>query len=109
MYRRNIETELPRSADIPNRSLKRYLSLLQATFLFLPLPAWSVNLGKRLIKSPQIHLIDTGLTVHLTGITDRNLTRNPVFFGHLLETFVVNELRKPLGWSESWVHLWKHE
>jgi predicted AAA+ superfamily ATPase len=101
-------SELSRSSGIPNSTLKRYLSLLQATFLFQPLPAWSSNLGKRLIKSPKIHLIDSGLTAHLAGITRLILDRDPVFFGHLFENFVVNELRKQIGWSDSRVNLYHY-
>ena len=98
-------SELSRSSGMPNTTLKRYLSLLQATFLFQPLPAWSSNLGKRLIKSPKIHLIDSGLSAHLAGITRQSIDRDPVFYGHLLENFVTNELRKQIGWSDSRVNL----
>jgi predicted AAA+ superfamily ATPase len=101
-------SELSRSSGIPNSTLKRYLSLLQATFLFQPLPAWSSNLGKRLIKSPKIHLIDSGLAAHLAGITHQSLDRDPMFFGHLLETFVVSELRKQMGWSQTRVNLYHY-
>ena len=101
-------SELSRSSGIPGSTLKRYLSLLQATFLFQPLPAWSSNLGKRLIKSPKIHLIDSGLTAHLAGVTRQSLDRDPVFFGHLFENFVVNELRKQIGWSDSRVNLYHY-
>lgn len=73
-------SKLSRSSGIPNSTLKRCLSLLQAIFLFQPLPAWSSNLGKRLVKSPKIHLIDSGLTAHLAGITHQSLDRYPVFF-----------------------------
>ena len=98
-------SELSRSCGIPNSTLKRYLSLLQATFLFQPLPAWSSNRGKRLIKSSKIHLIDSGLTAYLTGVTGQSLDRDPVFYGHLLENFVVNELRKQAGWSDTRVEM----
>jgi predicted AAA+ superfamily ATPase len=98
-------SELSRSSGIPNSTLKRYLSLLHATFLLQPLPAWSSNLGKRLIKSPKIHLIDSGLTAHLAGVTRQSLDRDPVLFGHLFENFVVNELRKQTGWSDTRVNL----
>lgn len=98
-------SELSRSSGIPNSTLKRYLSLLQTTFLFQPLSAWSSNLGKRLIKSPKIHLIDSGLTAHLAGVTRQSHDRDPVIFGHLFENFVVNELRKQTGWSDSRVNL----
>ncbi len=101
-------SELSRSSGIPNSTLKRYLSLLQATFMFQPLPAWSSNLGKRLIKSSKIHLIDPGLAAHLAGITHQSLDRDPMFFGHLLETFVVGELRKQMGWSDARVNLYHY-
>ncbi len=101
-------SELSRSSAIPNSTIRRYLSLLQATFLFQPLPAWSSNLGKRLIKSPKTHLIDSGLAAHLAGATRESLARDPVFFGHLLETFVVSELRKQIGWSDGRVDLYHY-
>jgi predicted AAA+ superfamily ATPase len=101
-------SELSRSSGIPNSTLKRYLSLLQATFLFQPLPSWSSNLGKRLIKSPKTYLIDSGLAAHLAGITRQSLDRDPVFSGHLLETFVVSELRKQIGWSDRRVNLYHY-
>jgi predicted AAA+ superfamily ATPase len=93
-------SELSRSAGIPNTTLKRYLGLLEATFLFQPLPAWSANLGKRLIKSPKTQLIDSGLAAHMAGQTSRAWKRDPTPYGHLLETFVVGELRKQSGWSK---------
>lgn len=99
-------SELSRSAGIPNSTLKRYLSLLQATFLFQPLPAWSSNLGKRLIKSPKIHLIDAGLAAHLAGVSEESMQRMPMHFGHLLENFVVGELRKQIGWSNKRVNMY---
>lgn len=101
-------SELSRSSGIPNSTLKRYLSLLQATFLFQPLPAWSSNLGKRLIKSPKTHLIDSGLAAHLAGVTRQSLDRDAMFFGHLLETFIVGELRKQIGWSDSRIRLYHY-
>jgi predicted AAA+ superfamily ATPase len=101
-------SELSRSTGIAHTTLKRYLTLLEATFLFRPLPAWSSNLGKRLIKSPKIHLIDSGLAAHLAGHTVESLARNPLHFGGLLETFVVAELRKQAVWSEARVSLFHY-
>ena len=49
-----IFSELSRSIAIPQTTLKRYMSLLETTFLFQPLPAWSGNLGKRLVKAPKV-------------------------------------------------------
>jgi predicted AAA+ superfamily ATPase len=92
-------SELSRSAGIKLTTLNRYLSLLETVFLVRRLPAWSPNLGKRLVKSPKLHFVDTGLAAHLLGVDERGLMASPQALGALLETFVVNELEKDLGWA----------
>lgn len=93
-------SELSRASATPNTTLARYLTLLETTFMIQPLRAWSGNLGKRLIKSAKIHLVDSGMAAHLTGQTRERLIRDRNFLGGLLETFVVSELRKQAGWSD---------
>jgi predicted AAA+ superfamily ATPase len=101
-------SELSRSCGIAQTTLKRYLSLLEATFLFQPLPAWSANLGKRLVRSPKIHLADIGLAAFLTGHTPERLASDPTHLGRLWESFVVGELRKQATWSEARVRLYHY-
>ena len=91
--------ELSRSAAMPQSTLKRYISLLQATFLVQFLPAWSSNLGKRLVRSPKLLLCDTGLISSLQGLSAERLASDPVFVGPLLENFVAMELQKQSAWS----------
>ena len=93
-------SELSRSVGIAHSTLRRYLSLLEAVFILQPLPAWSTNSGKRFVKSPKIHLIDSGLAAHLCGDTNPEPLSQSSKIGPLLETFVVQELRKQLGWSK---------
>ena len=90
-------SELSRTTGIPLNSLRRYLAILEAVFLYQPLPPWHNNLNKRLVKSPKTFLADTGLVSHLLGIESTTKERN--IFGHLLEGFILSELRKQLGWS----------
>lgn len=99
-------SEISRAAGIALSTLRRYLALLEATFIFQPLAAWSTNLGKRFVKAPKIHLLDSGLTAHLRGETDAAaLTRSPSL-GPLLETFVVQEVIKLLCWSKQTATPW---
>jgi hypothetical protein len=93
-------SDLSRGTGIPATTLKRYLGLLEATFLLQPLPAWASNRGKRLLKSPKVYLVDSGLAAHLTGQSADALRADPVAYGHLLEQFVVAELRKQTGWAD---------
>ena len=47
-------SELSRSTTFPQTTLKRYMSLLEMTFLIQHLPAWSGNMGKRLVKASKL-------------------------------------------------------
>ncbi len=91
--------ELSRTSTIPQSTLKRYMSLLETTFLVQHLPAWSGNLGKRLVKAAKLVLNDTGLMAYLLGATSERMVSEGLV-GPLLENFVVMELRKQLTWSE---------
>ncbi len=91
--------ELGRSLGLPQTTLKRYFALLEATFLVQLVPAWSGNLGKRLIKAPKLFLNDTGLAASLLGLDRERLEREAMLRGALLENLVLLELRKQSGWS----------
>lgn len=92
--------DISRTSSIPHSTLRRYMALLQATFLVRPLPAWSANLGKRQIKTPKLYLNDTGLLAHLLGVDIDRLNLDNGIIGPLLENFVIGELRKQKGWSK---------
>jgi len=97
--------ELSRSMAIPQTTLKRYVALLEMTFLVHLIPAWSSNLSKRLVKTPRMVLGDTGLAAHLTGLREKRFREEPGRAGPLLENFVAMELRKQSAWSRARVGL----
>lgn len=92
--------DLSRDAGLPHTTLTRYLALLETVFLVHRLPAWSPNLGKRLVKSAKLHLVDTGLACHLLATDAERLAADRSLLGRILETFVVGELRKQLSWAD---------
>lgn len=91
--------ELSRSSAIPQTTLKRYMALLEATFMINLLPAWSGNLSKRIIKTPKVYLNDTGILSYLTGFEENKVTSDPLSWGRILENFVLMELIKQASWS----------
>lgn len=94
-----------RDAGLAHTTLIRYLTLLETVFLVHRLPAWSHNLGQRLIKAPKVHLADTGLACHLLGVDARRLSENRQLAGRLLESFVASELRKQISWTDPRISL----
>jgi len=93
-------SEISRDAGTPQTTLKRYMALLEHTFLMRSVPAWAKNPSKRLAKSPKMLVTDTGLLAHLAGWTAERLRRDRQPVGPLLENFVLMELIKQTGWSE---------
>jgi hypothetical protein len=71
-----------------------YVALLERVFLLERLPAWHSNRLRRLVKSPKLHLGDTGVACALLGLTSEALFANRDSLGPMLETFVVQELRR---------------
>lgn len=82
----------------------RYLALLEQVFLIYRLPAWGTTLNARSGKLPKIHVLDSAVAARLLRLTPARLERaepaSLTEFGHLLETFVIGELRKQASWLE---------
>lgn len=91
--------EMGRSIGMNGVTLARYLGVMEALFLVWTLPAWSTNLGKRLMKSPKLHMTDSGLACHLCGADADRLRADPALAGRLLESFVAAELQRQATWS----------
>ncbi len=94
-------SELSRTSTIPQSTLKRYMTLLETTFLLQTLPAWSGNLSKRLVKAAKLVIGDTGLMTYLLGLNKERLLHDPILTGHVLENFVIMELKKQIGWNKT--------
>ena len=99
--------DVARDLGVPVTTLRRHVGLLTATFLVHELPAWSINLPKRLVKAPKAFIADTGLAAHLLGVTvgDPALGQGYPYSGALVETFVANELLKQISWHDQAVTL----
>ncbi|MGQ0575204.1 MAG: ATP-binding protein [Pseudonocardia sp.] len=97
--------EIGRELGIGRDQANTYLRLLELVYLTIELPAWSTNAGARITKRPKLHLADSGLAAHLQGLSaDQLAATDPAgaaAFGALLETFVVTEVVKQLGWAET--------
>jgi len=94
-------SDLTRETNIPNTTLKRYLSILEAVFLTVTVRPWYSNKGKRLAKHPKLFIGDTGLLSYLLEVDEENLAKDRKLFGNILENFVLLELCKQLTWSEA--------
>lgn len=81
-------------------TIRDYVTLLARVFLLEELPPWHNNRLSRLIKTPKLHLGDTGLVCALLGVDAAVLSADRLLLGQLLETFVFQELRRQASWQE---------
>jgi hypothetical protein len=81
-------------------TIRDYVTLLERVFLLESLPPWHSNRLSRLIKTPKLHLGDSGLACALLGVDATALAADRPLLGQLLETFVFQELRRQASWHE---------
>lgn len=76
------------------KTVKRWISILEASYIIFLLPPYYKNLGKRLIKSPKIYFYDVGLVSHLCGISNQDLFEKGPMYGAMFENYIVAECLK---------------
>src|SRR5690606_12663553 len=87
---------LSNSLQIDQRTLKKYLDILEQAFLIRILQPWNVNVNKRITKSPKLYIRDSGNLHYLTYIADfKGLTLSPTV-GHSWESFVIEQISSSL-------------
>jgi predicted AAA+ superfamily ATPase len=89
----NID-ELSRDADISPVTGKKWLSVLEASGMIFLLEPYFTNIAKRLVKSPKLYFLDTGLASFLTGWPSPETLEMGAMSGAIFETWVMCELLK---------------
>ncbi len=85
---------LARDVDIDNKTAKSWLSVLEASGLVYLLQPYHRNLTKRMVKTPKLYFLDTGLAAYLTKWPTPESLEAGSMSGAMLETWVVAEILK---------------
>ena len=91
-------TDLAGPFQLTRQTINDYVTLLERVFLLERLPPWHSNRLSRLVKTPKLHLGDTGIACALLGIDAAGLQADREALGPLLETFVLQELKRQASW-----------
>jgi predicted AAA+ superfamily ATPase len=86
--------------QVSRPTIRDYVTLLERIFLLEELPPWRANRMSRLIKTPKLHIGDTGLACALMDADAAALGADRALLGQLLETFVFQELRRQASWHD---------
>lgn len=97
-------SNLSKELGMERATVAKYLGILERLFLIQQLPAWHRNHAKRLIKSPKLHLVDTGLAAALGRLGPEKWLTEAERFGSLLESHVVEQLIAQASWVDQELH-----
>ena len=86
------QSKLAAALAISGQTVGRYIDLLCDLMLVRRLPAWSGNVGKRLIRAPKVYVRDSGIVHALLGLQDLDAVLSHPVAGNSWEGFVVEQL-----------------
>ena len=86
--------------NVSHKTGQRYVALLEQVFLIATLQPWFTNSLKRIVKTPKLHFLDSGLLAAVRGLTFDRVKADRGKLGALLETFVFSEVLKLMTASD---------
>lgn len=101
-------TQLGGQIGLDEKTARKYLGVLEQLFLVRRLEPWHSNRLSRLVKTPKLHFLDSGLLAALLGVTPERVTGDRTVLGVLLETFVFTEVLKMATLNERQIALFHY-
>jgi predicted AAA+ superfamily ATPase len=99
-------SDVARSLDISDATVRRYLDILEGTFMVRRLQPWHAKISKRQVKAPKVYFRDSGLLHHLLGISSLGELQTNPRLGASWEGFAMEELLRSLSLRPEEVFFW---
>ncbi len=100
-------SELGRSLGLSNHTVKKYLDILEGTFMIRTVQPWFENIGKRQVKTVKIYFRDSGILHNLMGLPDRTAVERHPKLGASWEGFALEELLRYYEVPASNAYFWR--
>ena len=89
-------SDLARDLGVTSKTVKAWVSVLEASGQVLTLRPYHANLGKRLVKRPKVFFLDTGILGYLLGLTEPGQVLQGMAAGAMIESAVLGSLYRLL-------------
>jgi uncharacterized protein len=99
-------TDLGRSLNVADTTVRRYLDTLVGTLMVRRLSPWFENIGKRQVKTPKIYFRDSGLLHRLAGVNDAGQLHTWPRLGASWEGFALEEIIRLADATEEEAYFW---
>ena len=93
-------SKLGSGIGVSHKTGQRYTVLLEQVFLVSALRPWYTNMLKRIVKTPKLHFLDSGLLATVRELNFKRIKTSRVEFGALLESFVYSEVMKLISGTD---------
>ncbi len=93
-------SRLSGSVGLDDKTARRYVGILENLLVLQLAEPWFRNQLKRVVKTPKLHFLDSGLLGALLGLTPERVDADRSLFGPVLESFVFAEVRRQSTWLE---------
>jgi predicted AAA+ superfamily ATPase len=103
----NVST-LANELDLRRETVENHLTACERLYLVRRIQPWHSHESKRLVKTPKIHLVDAGLAATLTDLAPEDWFHRRDRCGHLLESFVLQQLVAQAGWTDPELKFWHY-
>ena len=98
-------SQLGGQVGLDGKTASRYVGVFERMYLLKRIDVWSRNRLNRVVKTPKLQFIDSGLLAALLDLTDEEVRQDRTRFGNVLETFVFSELLKHATTADGDYHL----
>jgi len=93
--------ELGGQVGLDGKTVSRYISVFEQMYLLKRVDVWARNRLKRVVKTPKLQFIDSGLLAMLMDVSSKDVHADKGRYGHVLESFVFGELLKHMTTADS--------
>lgn len=87
-------TTIAKEVGVDSKTIKSWISILESSGIVFLLKPFSTNLSSRIIKSPKLYFMDTGLCTYLAKYPNPEILEVSALSGAIFETYVVSEIVK---------------
>ncbi|MBI4292649.1 MAG: ATP-binding protein [Betaproteobacteria bacterium] len=93
-------TQIGGQLGLDDKTTRKYVAVLEQLFLVHRIEPWFRNQLKRLVKTPKLHFLDSGLLATMLGTTPERVAKDRAVLGPILETFTFSEILKQTAWLD---------
>ncbi len=93
------KSKIAKATALKDSMVDNFLTILAQLYQIELIRPYSENIGKQFVKSPKLHMIDTGIACHMLRIKNSKTLNESHYKGQIYETFIFSELKKHISFA----------